>query len=113
MRSRSTALLIDDDTNGTLIFGYALRRDGFHVLTAETGRAGVSIASSGAADVILLDQRLPDLSGIEVLRIIKHEMRAVPVIMMTAYSTTELVVQAMRLGKLSGLRKQHQRSSDS
>jgi FixJ family two-component response regulator len=105
VRSRSTALLIDDDTNGTLIFGYALQRDGFDVLTAETGRAGVSIASSGAADVVLLDQRLPDLSGIEVLRIIKHERRAVPVIMMTAYSTTELVVQAMRLGAADFLEK--------
>jgi FixJ family two-component response regulator len=105
VRSRSTALLIDDDTNGTLIFGYALRRDGFDVLTAETGRAGVSIVSSGAADVVLLDQRLPDLSGIDVLRIIKHEARAVPVIMMTAYSTTELVVQAMRLGAADFLEK--------
>jgi CheY-like chemotaxis protein len=105
VKSRSTALLIDDDTNGTLIFGYALRRDGFDVLTAETGRAGVSIASSGAADVVLLDQRLPDLSGIDVLRIIKHEARAVPVIMMTAYSTTELVVQAMRLGAADFLEK--------
>ena len=105
MRSRSTALLIDDDRNGTLIFGYALRRDGFDVLTAETGRAGVSIASSGAADVVLLDLRLPDLSGIDVLRLIKHEVRTLPVIMMTAYSTTEVIVQAMRLGAADFLEK--------
>jgi CheY-like chemotaxis protein len=103
--NRSTALLIDDDTNGTTLFGYVLRRHGYAVLTAETGRAGASIASSGAADVVLLDLRLPDLSGIDVLRIIKREMRAVPVIMMTAYSTTELVVRAMRLGAADFLEK--------
>jgi CheY-like chemotaxis protein len=98
-------LLIDDDTNGTTLFGYVLRRHGFAVLTAETGRAGASIASSGAADVVLLDLRLPDLSGIDVLRMIKRDARAVPVIMMTAYSTTEVVVRAMRLGAADFLEK--------
>jgi CheY-like chemotaxis protein len=103
--NRSTALLIDDDTNGTTLFGYALERHGFAVLTADTGRAGAAIASSGAADVVLLDLRLPDLSGIEVLRIIKREVRALPVIMMTAYSTTEAVIRAMRLGAADFLEK--------
>jgi len=103
--ARSTALLIDDDTSGTVLFGYALRRSGYEVLTAETGRAGASIASSGAADVVLLDVRLPDVSGIDVLRMIKREARAVPVIMMTAYSTTSMIVGAMRLGAVDFLEK--------
>lgn len=101
----STALLIDDDTAGTVLFGYALRRSGFEVLTADTGRAGASIASSGAADVVLLDVRLPDVSGIDVLRIIRREASAVPVIMMTAYSTTSMIVRAMRLGAVDFLEK--------
>lgn len=103
--ARSTALLIDDDISGTAVFGYALRRSGYDVLTAETGRAGASIASSGAADVVLLDVRLPDLSGIDVLRMIKREARAVPVIMMTAYGTTSMVARAMRLGAADFLEK--------
>lgn len=103
--ARSTALLIDDDTSGTVLFGYALRRSGYEVLTADTGRAGASIASSGAADVVLLDVRLPDVSGIDVLRMIKREARAVPVIMMTAYSTTSMIVRAMRLGAVDFLEK--------
>jgi CheY-like chemotaxis protein len=103
--ARSTALLIDDDTSGTVLFGYALRRSGYDVLTAETGRAGASIASSGAADVVLLDVRLPDVSGIDVLRMIKREARAVPVIMMTAYRTTSMIVRAMRLGAVDFLEK--------
>jgi CheY-like chemotaxis protein len=101
----STALLIDDDTSGNDLFAYALRRDGFEVLTAETGRAGASIAASGAADVVLLDLRLPDLSGIDVLRMIKRDGRKVPVIMMTAYHTIEVMVQAMRLGAADFLEK--------
>jgi CheY-like chemotaxis protein len=101
----STALLIDDDINGMTLFGYALRTHGFEVLTAETGRAGASIATSGAADVVLLDLRLPDLSGIDVLRMIKRDVRSVPVIMMTAYRTTEVIVQAMRLGAADFLEK--------
>jgi CheY-like chemotaxis protein len=103
--SCSTALLIDDDTTGNVLFGYALRREGFQVLTAETGRAGASIASSGAADVVLLDLRLPDLSGIEVLRLIRRNVRRVPVIMMTAYRTTEAIIEAVRLGAADFLEK--------
>lgn len=94
----STALLIDDDLNGTYIFGEILRAHGFGVLTAADGRSGVSIAATGEADVVLLDLQLPDVSGIEVLRLIKQATRSVPVIMVTAYGTTRSVVQAMRLG---------------
>jgi DNA-binding response OmpR family regulator len=101
----STALLIDDDTTGNLLFGYALRRDGFQVLTAESGRVGSSIASSGAADVVLLDLRLPDLDGIDLLRLIKRNAPSVPVIMMTAYRSTEVIVKAMRLGAADFLEK--------
>jgi CheY-like chemotaxis protein len=102
---RPTALLIDDDVNGTAIFSWALRQQGFDVLTAEDGRAGASMASRGAADVVLLDLKLPDLSGLEVLRLIRRTTRTVPVIMMTAYRTTQSVVQAMRLGAVDYLEK--------
>jgi len=88
-----------------VLFGYALRQSGYEVLTADTGRAGASIASSGAADVVLLDVRLPDLSGIDVLRIIRREARTLPVIMMTAYSTTSVIVRAMQLGAVDFLEK--------
>jgi CheY-like chemotaxis protein len=101
----STALLIDDDASGNVLFAYALRRDGFEVLTAETGRAGASIVASGAADVVLLDLRLPDVSGIDVLRMIKRDGRKVPVIMMTAYQTIDVMAQAMRLGAADFLEK--------
>jgi CheY-like chemotaxis protein len=103
--ARPTALLIDDDVSGMVIFTHALREHGFDVLTAETGRAGAAIASSGAADVVLLDLRLPDLSGIDVLRMIKRDTRTVPVIMMTADTRTESIVRAMRLGATDVLEK--------
>ena len=55
--------------------------------------------------MVLLDVRLPDVNGIDVLRMIKREARAVPVIMMTAYSTTSMIVRAMRLGAVDFLEK--------
>lgn len=105
MKHRLTALLIDDDLSGLTIFGEVLRRDGFEVLTAADGRTGVSVASGGAPDVIVLDLRLPDLSGIDALRMIRRAVRTVPVIMMTAYPTTTSVVEAMRLGAVDYIEK--------
>lgn len=105
MNSQSTALLIDDDPGGLTIFSAILRHHGFDVLTAEDGRSGVSAASRGAADVILLDLRLPDFSGIEALRQIRQSDKSVPVIIMTAYATMTSVVQSMRLGAVDYLEK--------
>ena len=102
---KSTALLIDDDVNGLEIFGHVLRQQGFEVLVAENGRTGVSMAARGTADVILLDLRLPDVSGIDALRMIRQTDRTLPVIMMTAYATTQSVVQAMRLGAADYIEK--------
>jgi FixJ family two-component response regulator len=104
-KTESTALLIDDDVSGLAVFRHVLRREGFHVLTAVDGKTGVAAAVSGEADVIVLDLRLPDFSGIEALRQIRRTGRTVPVILMTAYPTTQTVVQAMRLGAADYLEK--------
>jgi DNA-binding response OmpR family regulator len=105
VKARPTALIIDDDLNGLVIFGTALRRQGFEVLTAGDGRTGVAVAAHGDADVVVLDLRLPDLSGLEALRLIRRAVRTVPVVMITAYPTTTSVVQAMRLGAVDYLEK--------
>ena len=58
-----------------------------------------------AWDVVLLDQRLPGMEGTEVLRRLKVLLPAAPVIMMTAYASVELAVEAMKLGATDFVRK--------
>ncbi|MGE5485702.1 MAG: response regulator [Ignavibacteriales bacterium] len=65
---RPVALVADDDTAVRYVIEVALKREGFEVLTAGDGSECISVAASGAPEVILLDLRMPGVSGFEVLR---------------------------------------------
>lgn len=93
-----TVLLIDDDVGTLQTFRIALALSHFDVVTAERGEQGVSIALRLQPDVVLSDLRLPDLSGIDVLRALRERGHSVPFVLMTAFGTTRSAVEAMRLG---------------
>jgi DNA-binding response OmpR family regulator len=78
-----TVLVIDDDQELAALVGEFLRREGFVVEWAATGRAGLERVTAGSPGIVLLDIMLPDLDGFEVLRQIRRG-RDVPVIMLTA-----------------------------
>jgi DNA-binding response OmpR family regulator len=61
-------LVVDDDQTILRLFATALSRDGFDVVTAATGQEGLRLATESAFDLALVDVRLPDLSGLEVMR---------------------------------------------
>ena len=62
-----------------------------------TGKTGLLAIERGAYDVILLDMKLPDIDGMQILETLKTEMPAPYVIVMTGYSTMSNAVQAMKL----------------
>ena len=79
-------LLIDDDERLCEIIQLGLERSGgFEVGFATSGKSGILMAKKGAPDVILLDVRMPDMSGIEVLRTLKsrYPLSEIPVIMLS------------------------------
>jgi PAS domain S-box-containing protein len=79
-------LIVDDNDAGSYAKGRILRQAGFGILEAATGRDALSMAQREAPDLILLDVRLPDMSGIEVCRRIKADpaLVGVPVVQMSA-----------------------------
>ena len=97
-------LIIDDDQS--LLESYTvLLEDEFQVSTAESGEKGLEVLQHEDVHLILLDVRLPDISGIEVLRRIKALDENVDVIMITAVKDVRVAVEAIKLGAYDYLEK--------
>ena len=75
-----------------------LRRDGYEVLIAENGRDAIEQLRRTTVDLLLSDIKMPDITGVEVLRAAKEINRDIVAFMMTAYASTSTAVEAMRLG---------------
>lgn len=91
-------LVVEDDEFTLAVYETTLHRAGFQVLTARDGHAGLSIGLSQRVDAITLDLRLPDVSGLEVLRQLRAGGAVIPVVVVTGFATVPSTVEAMRLG---------------
>jgi two-component system response regulator PilR (NtrC family) len=76
----------------------ALGKEGYQVSSAESGEEAVRLLDKKPFDLIISDIRMPDMSGVEVLRHVKDVTAQTPMIMITAYASTETAVEALRLG---------------
>lgn len=102
-----TVLVIDSDESVTLLLEMVLRRANHRVLTARTGADGIALAQAHQPDVIILDERLPQIGGIEVCVHLKNHPRtqSTPIILTTSALVTDLQGYATRLGADGALRK--------
>src|SRR5688500_2513435 len=91
-------LVVDDEPSMREMLRIVLRRDGYDVVVAENGRQAIAALQQQSVDLLLSDIRMPDLSGVEVLRTAKEMNRDTVAFMMTAFASTDTAVEAMRLG---------------
>ena len=99
-------LIIDDEPHIRQMMRLTLEAAGYQVDEATDGQAGLDrFGDGGAYDAVLLDQRMPGLDGLETLQQIKKRAPGACVVMVTAYASIELAVDAMRLGATDFLRK--------
>ena len=99
-------LIIDDEENIRRVTRITLETAGYQVGEASDGERGLESFGDGAAwDAVLLDQKMPGMDGLEVLRRLKESRAAVPIIMVTAFASIELAVDAMKLGATDFVRK--------
>ena len=82
-----------------------LSENGHSVDRCMTGKKGLHAIEQGSYDVILLDMKLPDIDGMEILKTIREKTPATCVIVMTGYSTMSNAVEAMKLGAADYLSK--------
>ncbi len=100
-------LVIDDEQHLCSLFTEVLSRDGHRVVTTNKGADGLTAFSDAPNGIglVFLDVKLPDMTGIEVLREIKRRSPSTPVVMVTGFATKESAVEAMRMGAYDYLAK--------
>ncbi len=105
MQSKNKILIIDDQPSIRFGVRNLLEGEGFSVLEAETGEEGLSVIASTAPHLVLLDLRLPDADGLDLLPRIKIIDDALPVIVLTAHGTIETAIRALKNGAENFLTK--------
>jgi PAS domain S-box-containing protein len=91
-------LIVDDDKGMCKTLSRIFELDGYKVSTSYTGSEGASRIKEGSFNVAVLDIRLPDIDGVELLEIIKKTEPDLSVIMMTAYANVEIAIKALNEG---------------
>jgi len=91
-------LLIEDDPGVSEVLKLLLVREGYRVDAAGTVKEGVRRAGSGDYDLVVTDLKLPDGTGLDALRLVHESNRAIPVVLMTSYSSLESAIAALRAG---------------
>ncbi len=98
MADGADILVVDDEETMRDSCRQALSREGNRVTVAEDGARGLAILEKKAFDLVILDLKMPGLSGMEVLKQIKEEDSEIVVVVITGYATVESAVEAMKSG---------------
>jgi two-component system, NtrC family, response regulator PilR len=104
-RRRPRILVVDDERSMRELLAIVLRREGYDVLLAENGKSAIATLEKEPVDILISDIKMPDMSGVDVLRAAKRIDQDILGIMITAFASTETAVEAMRLGACDYLSK--------
>jgi two-component system, NtrC family, response regulator PilR len=104
-RRRPRILVADDERSMRELLAIVLKREGYDVLLAENGREAIALIEREPIDLLISDIKMPDLSGVDVLRAAKRVDQDILGIMITAFASTDTAVEAMRLGACDYLSK--------
>lgn len=105
MASTRHILAVDDDLIACQLLQEVLQKEGYQVQATTSGQEAIRLARDMPFDLAILDIRMPDISGIEVLKALKRINAQMPVLMTTAYSSMQTAIEATRLGAYDYLSK--------
>ncbi len=100
-----TLLVVDDEPNVLYSLERSLQSDQLRVVTAKTARQGLEVLERERPDVVLLDVRLPDMSGLDAFQRVQRIDSRLPVVFMTAYASAETAIEAIKRGAFEYLLK--------
>ena len=104
-QQRNTVLIVDDDTNHRTMLTVNLKSAGFVILEADDGDKVLPMLTGNNVDVILLDLKMQRMGGLATLTSLLHEGIKIPVIVITAFSSVESAVDAMKKGAFDYITK--------
>jgi two-component system, NtrC family, response regulator AtoC len=109
LKNMEKILLIDDDESLNHFLSRFFKRKGYAVSTASSGTAALDLIFAERFDLIFLDYKMPGLNGLETLQRIKEAQVKTPVVIMTAYGSTDTAIEAMKRGAYDYLTKPFER----
>lgn len=91
-----TILIVDDEKNYLVVLEALLGPEGYETVTADNAEEGLRLIRESDLDLVITDMKMPKMSGLELLEASKELKPDLPVIIMTAYGTIEMAVEAMK-----------------
>jgi len=98
-------VLIDDEPNSLKVLSAILKKKGYEVLTFPCAEDALNDPNTSTADTIIVDYKMPGMSGIDFIDALKGHRNTPPIVMLTAYGTIEKAVEAMKKGAFNYLTK--------
>ncbi len=105
MSQKPSVLVIDDESGILDTLRILLKKEGFEVLTAQGGKAGLDQIRGGTYDIVLSDVRMPQVTGIDILNAVREQDPMTPVILMTAQASLQTAIQAVNQGAFYYIQK--------
>ena len=100
-----TILIIEDEERMRRLFDLVLRPEGYRLLVADSGEAGIKLADEGGIDLILTDFQMGKMSGLDVLEHITQKCPDIPVVIITGFGTVKSAVEAVKKGAFDYISK--------
>lgn len=91
-------LAIDDESSIRDLMKYVFEPHGIEIITAENGKSAITILENNPVDVIITDLLMPSMTGFALIREMKKRKSVIPIIIITAYSNTEMVKEIIAEG---------------
>ena len=98
-------LLVDDEKEFVEVLSERMRNRGMNVSTSLSAREALTKIDQESFDAVILDLMMPEMDGIEVLRIIKEKRPEMQIILLTGHGTIEKGIEAMKLGAMDFIEK--------
>jgi DNA-binding response OmpR family regulator len=95
---RLKVMLVDDEEDFTSALSERLELRGYSIMAVNNGAEALELFESDMPDIVVLDIKMPGISGIEVLKRIKSINSTIPVLLLTGYGSTEEGIKGMQLG---------------